>query len=106
MVATHGLAGILAAAHGKPEMASLCLQQARYQSPIAGLLKLAADADDGGLSLKLVLSCLANLSFIGFTQDMAEEEELARMLGGRDITEATRAAASDLLSAAARVSPR
>jgi hypothetical protein len=80
MVATHGLAGILATAHGKPEMTSLCLQQARYQSPIAGLLKLAADADDGGLSLKLVLSCLANLSFIGFTQDMAEEEELARML--------------------------
>ena len=80
MVAAHGLAGILAAAHGKPETASLCLQQARYQSPIAGLLKLAADADDGGLSLKLVLSCLANLSFIGFTQDMAEEEELARML--------------------------
>ena len=32
-------------------------------------------------------------------------EELARMLGGRDITAATRAAADDLLAAARRVSP-
>jgi len=81
--AAHKLASVLAVAAGASGLMIRAEAQLQASSPIGALMQLSQVCEEAGndLAVHIVLSCLANLSYCGLTQQVAAAEGVGPLLG-------------------------